>query len=213
MGRNDTTDRLDVEFVFDALGDAAVPCLEATAGVETGRLIPLQIGTNIVGRAPTHHVSVDHQGVSRRHAKLLVSDDRIVTLHDFNSTNGTFVNGAKVTRIPLREGDRVQFGPKVCFRFGYRGPAELREAITANLSPEPEAPPSAPVDLTPREQEIAQWVAEGLNNEQIGKRLFISPRTVGTHLSNIYSRLEIHSRAELTRYVLEKGLLERPHKG
>ena len=42
-------------------------------------------------------------------------------------------------------------------------------------------------------------MAGGLTNPEIARRLFLSPHTVGTHLKNIYTRLELSSRAELTR--------------
>jgi DNA-binding CsgD family transcriptional regulator len=60
-----------------------------------------------------------------------------------------------------------------------------------------------PGELSDREAEVARLVAEGLSNADIAARLFISPRTVTTHLQNIYRRLDVESRTGLTRYVLE----------
>jgi DNA-binding CsgD family transcriptional regulator/tetratricopeptide (TPR) repeat protein len=57
--------------------------------------------------------------------------------------------------------------------------------------------------LSMRETEIAQLVAEGLSNPEIADRLFISRRTVTTHLQHIYCRLGVTSRTGLTRYVVE----------
>ncbi|GAA3599718.1 LuxR family transcriptional regulator [Nonomuraea rosea] len=51
--------------------------------------------------------------------------------------------------------------------------------------------------LTPRERQVALLAAEGLSNRQIGSRLFLSPRTVGHHLSNAFRKLGIASREEL----------------
>jgi DNA-binding CsgD family transcriptional regulator len=48
--------------------------------------------------------------------------------------------------------------------------------------------------LTPAELEVAQMVGEGLTNPEVGRRLFISPRTVGHHLAHVYQKLGIHSR-------------------
>jgi DNA-binding CsgD family transcriptional regulator/tetratricopeptide (TPR) repeat protein len=59
--------------------------------------------------------------------------------------------------------------------------------------------------LSVREEEVAGLVAQGLSNGQIGERLFISTRTVATHLQHIYRRLELPSRAALIRYVLEES--------
>jgi DNA-binding NarL/FixJ family response regulator len=47
-------------------------------------------------------------------------------------------------------------------------------------------------------------VAAGLTNAEIAERLFISQRTVTTHLQHVYARLALRSRTELTRYVLER---------
>ncbi|MEU4426560.1 AAA family ATPase [Actinoplanes sp. NPDC024001] len=60
-------------------------------------------------------------------------------------------------------------------------------------------PAGAAPELTPQETRIARLAAEGLSNQQIGERLFLSPRTVSTHLSRIYPKLGIRSRAELAR--------------
>jgi two-component system response regulator NreC len=57
--------------------------------------------------------------------------------------------------------------------------------------------------MSVREAEVAGLVAQGLSNGEIGERLFISARTVATHLQHIYRRLELPSRAALIRYVLE----------
>jgi ATP/maltotriose-dependent transcriptional regulator MalT len=58
-------------------------------------------------------------------------------------------------------------------------------------------------ELSARETEIARLVAEGLSNPEIAERLFISQRTVTTHLHRIYQRLGVGSRTSLTRYVVE----------
>jgi DNA-binding CsgD family transcriptional regulator len=58
--------------------------------------------------------------------------------------------------------------------------------------------------LSAREEEVARLVAQGLSNAEVAQRLFISARTVTTHLQNIYRRLDLPSRAALIRYVLEE---------
>ncbi|MCP3802993.1 AAA family ATPase [Allokutzneria sp. A3M-2-11 16] len=62
--------------------------------------------------------------------------------------------------------------------------------------------------LTRREVEVARLVAEGLSNSEIAERLFLSRRTVTTHLQHAYARLGVSSRAALTHYVMENGLLD-----
>ena len=62
--------------------------------------------------------------------------------------------------------------------------------------------------LTEREREILKLVAEGYTNNQIAERLFISPKTVDTHRTHIMDKLNLHSRAELVKYAMRRGLLE-----
>ena len=63
-------------------------------------------------------------------------------------------------------------------------------------------------NLTEREREILKLVAEGYTNNQIAERLVISPKTVDTHRTHIMDKLNLHSRAELVKYAIRRGLLE-----
>ena len=64
---------------------------------------------------------------------------------------------------------------------------------------------SSEAALTKREQEILDLIGKGLNNQQIADQLFISPRTVETHRTNIMQKLNIHDAPNLVRYALEHG--------
>ena len=75
-----------------------------------GRIIELAIGENLVGRSVECAVRLDSTDVSRRHARILVNDN-IATVEDLGSTNGTFVNGERLTRpLALTDGMTVSFG-------------------------------------------------------------------------------------------------------
>jgi DNA-binding CsgD family transcriptional regulator len=56
--------------------------------------------------------------------------------------------------------------------------------------------------LTAREREVLAAVAEGLTNREIGRRLFISERTIGVHVSHIFEKLQVHSRVQASRIFL-----------
>ncbi len=62
-------------------------------------------------------------------------------------------------------------------------------------------------ELSDREREILTLVAEGLTSREIAQRLIISPKTVDRHRENIMSKLNLHTRAELVRYAVARGLL------
>ena len=63
-------------------------------------------------------------------------------------------------------------------------------------------------DLTPREQEVLTHLAEGLSNAEIGDLLTISPKTVARHRENIMQKLNLHSRTELVKYAIRKGIIK-----
>ncbi|MEZ4522046.1 MAG: response regulator transcription factor [Thermomicrobiales bacterium] len=63
-----------------------------------------------------------------------------------------------------------------------------------------------PDGLSAREVEVLQTVARGLPNAEIADELFISARTVGSHITSIYRKLGVNSRAAATRFAFESGL-------
>jgi len=63
-------------------------------------------------------------------------------------------------------------------------------------------------DLTDREQQVLTYVAEGAGNEEIAAALVISPKTVARHRENIMRKLNLHSRSELVRYAIRKGIIK-----
>jgi two-component system response regulator NreC len=63
-------------------------------------------------------------------------------------------------------------------------------------------------NLTDREQEVLTFLAEGKSNDEIAEALVISPKTVARHRENIMHKLNLHSRAELVRYAIRKGIIE-----
>jgi len=62
--------------------------------------------------------------------------------------------------------------------------------------------------LTDRESEVLAMLAEGASNQEIADALVISPKTVERHRENIMRKLNLHSRAELVRYAIRKGIIK-----
>lgn len=87
-------------------------------------------------------------------------------------------------------------------------PAVTRRVIGTFAGPRsPRRAPHPYLDtLTAREREVVSLVAEGLNNDEIGGRLFVSPDTVRTHVGRAMSKLEARDRAQLVVIAYQSGL-------
>ena len=72
----------------------------------------------------------------------------------------------------------------------------------------PHKQPSSLHLLSAREIEILKLIAEGLSNNEIGEKLFISPKTVKAHRENIMQKLDLHNVVGLVRYAIDNGLIE-----
>ena len=86
---------------------------------------------------------------------------------------------------------------------------KLLAAVGADLiSPIP-TEQTLPEPLSVREQEILELLAAGLTNREIGRRLFITQKTVGTHVAHIFQKLDVHTRLEAAGRAQQLGVLER----
>jgi predicted ATPase/DNA-binding SARP family transcriptional activator/DNA-binding CsgD family transcriptional regulator len=91
-------------------------------------------------------------------------------------------------------------------------------ALFEEATPSPEGPSAGDGTdvlltgpLTPREREVAQWVARGLTNRQIASNLHLSERTIENHVSNILRKLGLASRAQVATWATEQTLLVKPN--
>ena len=82
--------------------------------------------------------------------------------------------------------------------------SKLKLNPALEISYESEESPE-PLPLTPAEARVFWEVIQGFKNKEIAERLFISPRTVQTHLSHILSKLKLENRAQLVRFAFENG--------
>jgi hypothetical protein len=74
-----------------------------------GRTYPLQMGSTVIGRGDQANLRLPDVGISRRHARLDFDGNQVV-LTDLGSTNGTMVNGQRVSAVALNPGDMIQLG-------------------------------------------------------------------------------------------------------
>lgn len=92
--------------------------LEIVEGADTGAIRTFQQESILIGRLNTDLVVRDSD-VSRRHTIIEVFDGSQIYLRDLNSTNGTFVNGRRVSSVRLRNGDQIRLG-RCLLRFSAR---------------------------------------------------------------------------------------------
>lgn len=91
----------------------------------------------------------------------------------------------------------------------YLYPSLAKLLVTDYLNQEHPADEKAKLDgLTDREHEVLRYLAEGTSNEEIAVSLVISPKTVERHRENIMRKLNMHSRTELVRYAIRKGIIK-----
>jgi NarL family two-component system response regulator LiaR len=82
---------------------------------------------------------------------------------------------------------------------------KLMEQVAQQTGP---APQDLPLDLTGRELEVVQLVAQGRSNSEIAGALVISEKTVKTHVSNILGKLHLYDRTQLAIYAIKHGLVD-----
>ena len=139
--------------------------------------------------------SLKHAHASHAAIRLEHRENRLTFTY---SDNGIAPGGDDTLRAALQR--LTQLGGAVKSNFTQQGNHELN--ITFPLD--------APTDLTPRELETLQLLAEGLSNKEIARALSVSPRTVNFHLDNIYTKLHVSSRTEAAIYALRHGWVRRP---
>lgn len=89
-----------------------------------GDRYPLLSAITVLGRDNTADVILDDPGISRRHTEIRVTSDGphlVASIRDLGSTNGTFLNGERITSRHLTDGDRVNVGrTTLVYRSGHR---------------------------------------------------------------------------------------------
>jgi DNA-binding NarL/FixJ family response regulator len=86
--------------------------------------------------------------------------------------------------------------------------ARVRRAVARSTSRDHDMPHGAGARLTAREREVLRLLSEGLGTEEISDHLYISPKTVSTHVQRILAKLGLHSRAEAVAFAYREGLVE-----
>jgi predicted component of type VI protein secretion system len=87
-----------------------------------------------IGRLPENAISIANMGVSRRHAKIEEDADRQYVITDLNSLNGTYVNGKRIKKANLNNGDKIAIG-KYTILYEDAGLQQYHEINTENNEP------------------------------------------------------------------------------
>jgi HD-GYP domain-containing protein (c-di-GMP phosphodiesterase class II)/DNA-binding CsgD family transcriptional regulator len=155
----------------------------------------------LVGPASSHHERIDGSGYHRSlPAEALSSADRLLAAAD--------VFAALTADRPHRPAHAPDDAARVL-------EAERNldaEAVACVLAAAGEraAPTPAPwpAGLTDREVEVLRLIARGRSNREVARELFISAKTVGRHVENVYSKIGVSSRAAAAVFAMENGLLD-----
>ena len=92
-----------------------------------------------------------------------------------------------------------------CIRTVAQGRKYLQQTASARL-----AARVSSEDLTARESDVLTWLAEGLSNKAIARRLGVAEGTVKTHMKGLLSKLEVSSRTQAVRMAVQRGLVRLP---
>lgn len=110
---------------LNPIDDSITPSLLMISGPQIGRSFPIAQNEFMMGRSSKCDLPIEDDLVSRYHCKLVIRGDR-AELIDLGSTNGTLLNGRKIERAELKEGDQIQVGSTVILKFHFQEAVEAR---------------------------------------------------------------------------------------
>jgi DNA-binding NarL/FixJ family response regulator len=158
----------------------------------------------------------DQSGIQlTRELRQLLSETKIliVSMHSkIDYIAEAFQAGATGYVVKESASERLLQGLKSVAKGDYYLDSSVSHAVVENLMKSPlKAAKITDADyatLTPREQEVMRFLAEGLSSKAVAEKLFISPKTVENHRANIMNKLGLHSTIELVRYAAKLGLID-----
>ncbi len=158
----------------------------------------------------------DQSGIQlTRDLRELLSETKIlvVSMHSkIDYIAEAFQAGATGYVVKESASERLLQGLKSVAKGDYYLDSSVSHAVVENLMKSPlKAAKITDADyatLTPREQEVMRFLAEGLSSKAVAEKLFISPKTVENHRANIMNKLGLHSTIELVRYAAKLGLID-----
>jgi len=110
--------------------------IKILSGKDAGKIFQLKEGTHTMGRSTHVDIQISSQSVSKVHAQLLVTEDKLI-ISDTQSSNGVFVNGVKVKNQVLKSGDKVSLSDIIVDIIHLPANVSLVPSIQQNLVAEP----------------------------------------------------------------------------
>ncbi len=187
-------------YAHTATGGTLVDAIEVGSGLGA-QFFPLSGQRITIGRLDENDLVFSQDvTVSRRHA-VLERFDNGWRIRDLHSSNGTFVNGIKVTTtMRVKPGDRVLVGSASFTMLEIAPPEGLLATMQKGSGDDVVS------QFSQRESEILRLVAQGCTDAELAERLSISVKTVHSHLDRIRDKCGLRRRADLTRLAIALGL-------
>jgi DNA-binding NarL/FixJ family response regulator len=162
----------------------------------------------------------DQSGIDvTRQLRTLLPDTRVIILSMHAKVDliaEAFQAGATAYVTKESASERLIQAMGTVSRDEYFLDSSLSRSVVAKLMESQAKSPPGGTDkryesLTRREQEVLRLLAEGLSAKKVAEKLFISPKTVENHRTNIMNKLDLHGTIELVRYAARLGLIDVDH--
>ena len=158
---------------------------------------------SLVEPASSHHERLDGSGYHRslsadalsREGRILAAADVFAALTADRPHRPAFADDAAGRTLEAEAQTKLDGDAVAC----------VLAAAGRRAAP---SPPRWPADLTDREVEVLRLIARGRSNREVAERLFISPKTVGRHVENLYAKIGVSSRAAAAVFAMEHRLLD-----
>ncbi|MGX6607730.1 response regulator [Micromonosporaceae bacterium Da 78-11] len=187
---------LESEPNISVVGDVAT-AEAAIARAQTGDidvvLMDLQFGSGLGGSAATRLIT------------SLDAGPRVIVLTTYD-TEADIIAAVEAGACGYLLKDAPPEELVAAVRAAAAGQSALAPAITERLIDRIRTPSTA---LSPRETEVLTLVADGLSNQQIAQRLFVSQATIKSHLVHIFAKIEAESRTAAVAIAIQRGLIRR----
>ncbi len=117
----DDTDQVDITPVAKTIllssKASKKACLVVLRGIDLGSVIPINNDSIVIGRSPLCDAQMNEDSVSREHVRVSLQDSDEVMVEDLGSTNGTFVEGKRISSATLKPGERLLLGRQTVLKF------------------------------------------------------------------------------------------------